>query len=106
MLLPPPLLLCPAGTCLLPSNAALGSRGALADFFVCYDPASGANGTAKTWLPTAGSAPLAGYLAAGFHTRPCDAAQEACAVCSWLVPDALPTPALARSCAVCNGSPR
>jgi len=98
-----PLLLCPANTCLMPSNVPVGTQGSIGSFFVCYDPVSGNNTGASTWLPETGTAALAAFTAAGFHSRTCGLSEDACSVCSWLVPNALPTRALAQQCAVCNG---
>ncbi len=98
-----PLLLCPANTCLMPSNAAAGTQGSLASFFVCFDAARGTSQGASTWLPETGPAALAAFRAAGFHSGACGLGEDACSVCSWLVPNALPTRALAHQCAVCNG---
>ncbi len=80
----------------MPSNARPGARGALGSFFVCYDPDTGANQGATAWLPEAGPAALAAYLRAGFAPAACGA--ETADSCSWLLPDARPTPALARAC--------
>jgi hypothetical protein len=97
-----PLLLCPRGSCVMPSNARPGARGALGSFFVCYDADAGVSQGATAWLPETGPAALAAYLRAGFTPAACGASQDACSVCSWLVPDAVPTPALARACAACR----
>ena len=94
-----PLLLCPRGSCLQPSNVPPGTLGSLSSFFVCRDPGTGANQGASAWLPSSGEEALAAFLAAGFHTRPCAASD--CDVCSWVVPNGLPTRALAERCRAC-----
>lgn len=102
-----PLLLCPEGSCLEPSNAFPGSLGSLSSFFVCRNTTDGTSTGASSWLPATGTATLAGFAAAGFHTTPCNqqrgSPEADCAVCSWVLPNALPTRALADRCAACNG---
>lgn len=102
-----PLLLCPRGSCLEPSNANPGSLGSLSSFFVCWDSTDGSSTEASTWLPATGLAALAGFAAAGFHSNQCElqrgSPETDCAICSWVLPGALPTRALADRCALCNG---
>lgn len=102
-----PLLLCPRGSCLEPSNAYPGSLGSLSSFFVCRDTIDGSSTGASTWLPATGLAALAGFAGAGFHSNQCGlqrgSPEADCGICSWVLPNSLPTRALADRCAVCNG---
>ena len=96
-----PLLLCPRGSCLQPSNIPPGTLGSFASFFVCRDEETGTSQGATTWLPASGQGALSAFLNAGFHTNPCSAAGAECDVCSWIVPNGLPTRALADRCRAC-----
>lgn len=76
--------------------------GSLSSFFVCRDTLTGDYRGVSTWLPSSGAAGLGAFLAAGFHTQPCASIDnDECEVCSWLMPNSLPTPALASRCRAC-----
>ncbi len=96
-----PLLMCPPGSCLMPSNIPAGTLGSLSSFFVCRDESSGTSQGASAWLPASGEIALSAFLNAGFHTQPCSTHLAECDVCSWIVPNGLPTRLLADRCRAC-----
>ena len=65
-----PLLLCPKGSCMEPSNAFPGSVGSLSSFFVCRNTADGTSTGASSWLPATELQPLPVSLRL-VSTQPC-----------------------------------
>ena len=47
-----------------------------------------------------GPASASGFIAAGYSSRVCS--EDDCGICSWLVPNGVPTPALAKRCSNCE----